>query len=90
MQQSKISSFIEVLLNVFIGYIFAVVTQLIIFPQFDIHISLGTNLHIGMWFMSVAIVRGYIIRRYFNAKLHAAAEKLANRSTAFSKKDVNS
>jgi len=72
--QSKLGSLIESLMNILIGYSVAIASQLIIFPQFDIHISLNTNLWIGAWFTLVSLVRSYIIRRWFNARLHRAAQ----------------
>ena len=67
MSQSKKHSFIESLINVFIGYSVAVFSQLIIFPFFNIHIPLSDNLLIGMWFTIISIIRSYLVRRVFNA-----------------------
>lgn len=66
--QSKKHSFIESLSNVFIGYGVAVVSQVIIFPIFNIYIPLSDNLLIGLWFTLISIVRSYVLRRYFNHK----------------------
>jgi hypothetical protein len=74
MHQSRLGSLIESLMNILIGYSVAIASQLIIFPQFGIHISLSTNLWIGVWFTLVSLVRSYIIRRWFNARLHRAAQ----------------
>lgn len=77
MQQTRIGSLIESLLNIAIGYVVALASQLVIFPLFDIHVPLSTNLWIGAWFTAVSLVRSYIIRRWFDARLHAAAQALA-------------
>ena len=69
MQQTKFSSFIESLTNIAIGYSVALASQLVIFPQFDIHVSLQTNIYIGLWFTLVSIIRSYVIRRWFNKQL---------------------
>jgi len=66
MSQSKKHSFIESLTNVFIGYMVALCSQLLIFPFFDIHISLSDNLSIGAWFTVISICRSYVVRRCFN------------------------
>lgn len=77
MNQTRLGSLIEVGLNIGIGYFVALASQLLIFPWFGIHITLGENLAIGAWFTLIAIVRGYIIRRWFNARLKRAAMAMA-------------
>ena len=77
MQQTKLGSMIESLMNIVIGYGVAILSQIFIFPLFDIHISLSTNLWIGAWFTLISLIRSYVIRRWFNAKLHAAAIALS-------------
>lgn len=67
MSQSKRMSMIETLANVLIGYIVAVSSQLVIFPLFGIHASFTDNLVMGLWFMVISIIRGYLLRRAFNA-----------------------
>jgi hypothetical protein len=77
MQQTRMGSLIESLMNIVIGYIVALASQLVIFPLFDINVPLSTNLWIGAWFTAISLVRSYIIRRWFNARLHAAAQAMA-------------
>jgi len=67
--QSKTQSFLESLVNVLIGYIVAFMSQLLIFPLFDIHIMLADNLLIGLWFTAISIARTYVVRRWFNARI---------------------
>ena len=64
--QSKKHSIIESFTNVFIGYLVAIMSQLVIFPLFGINIPLKDNLLIGFWFTLISIVRSYSIRRLFN------------------------
>lgn len=77
MQQTRIGSLIESLMNIFIGYGVALLSQILIFPLFDINVTLATNLWIGAWFTVISLVRSYVIRRWFNARLHAAAQAMA-------------
>ncbi|MCX7097846.1 MAG: hypothetical protein NTV43_08085 [Methylococcales bacterium] len=77
MNQPRLASFIESVANAFIGYFIALASQLMLFPLFNIHIPLSSNLWIGAWFTVISIMRSYILRRWFNAKLHRAAEKIA-------------
>jgi len=64
--QSKKHSLIESITNVVVGYIVALISQFAIFPIFDIHVELKTNLYIGLWFTIVSIIRSYLFRRVYN------------------------
>lgn len=73
MNQTRLSSFIEAMINVVIGYGIAIASQIVIFPMFGIYIDLKTNLWIGMWFTLISLIRSYTIRRWFNARIHKFA-----------------
>lgn len=75
--QTRLESLIESIINIAIGYFVALVSQLMIFPLFDVHLTLTDNLLIGAWFTGVSLIRSYVIRRWFNARLHTAAMVLA-------------
>ena len=77
MNQSRVASLAESVMNVLIGYGVALASQLVIFPMFGIHLPLSDNLAIGAWFTLISLDRSYAIRRWFNARLHRAAQKLA-------------
>lgn len=77
MNQSRVASLAESVMNVLIGYGVALTSQLVIFPMFGIHLPLSDNLAIGAWFTLISLVRSYAIRRWFNARLHRAAQKIA-------------
>lgn len=66
--QTKTQSLIESCTNVSIGYAVAVLSQLAIYPLFDVHLSLGDNLIMGLYFTLVSLVRGYFVRRWFNRR----------------------
>jgi len=70
MNQTKLESLAEVIINVVIGWIIGLATQLLVFPIFGIHISFGDQFWISVVFTVVSIARGYIIRRWFNAGIH--------------------
>lgn len=75
--QSRLSSFIESMANVLIGYFVALGVQLVVYPLYGAAFSFSQNIQIGLIFMAAAIVRSYVIRRWFNARIHAAALRLA-------------
>jgi hypothetical protein len=63
--------------NVLIGYVVSLLVQLVVYPLFGATFTFAQNIQIGLIFMVVAIVRSYVIRRWFNARIHAAALLLA-------------
>lgn len=66
--QSKYHSLIESAANIFAGYGVALLSQVIIFPVFDIHTSFSNNLKIGLWFTIISLVRSYTLRRWFTKR----------------------
>lgn len=64
--QSRRGSVLEAFLNVSVGYWVAFAAQVISFPLFGIHASVGDNLGIGAVFTVVSLVRSYCLRRAFN------------------------
>jgi len=77
MKQTKLESLIEINLNVFTGFIVSyffwllVVIPLIDSGNLDIH----DNFIITSMFTIIAVIRGYIWRRFFNKELHKVVHK---------------
>lgn len=65
--QPRWLSFVEAVTNIVVGYGLAVLTQIIVFPMFGLHASLGENLLMGSVFTLVSLSRSYALRRVFNA-----------------------
>jgi hypothetical protein len=65
MRQRRATSLIESILNCVIGVGVATTGQIIIFPFFDIHISLTDTGLIALIFTGISIVRSYALRRLF-------------------------
>ncbi|MDA0962042.1 MAG: hypothetical protein O2898_03885 [Proteobacteria bacterium] len=65
MPQSRRLSLLEAMTNVVVGYVLAVLTQLIVFPWFGLTASLQDNLAIGAAFVGVSLIRSYALRRVF-------------------------
>jgi len=68
-------SLVESLVNVAIGYGVALLSQIIIFPFFGIHIPLLDNILIGFWFTVISIARSYVVRRWFNKSERPGQER---------------
>jgi len=77
MNQSRLGSFIESCINVAIGFGINFAANLLILPMIGFNISVGQNLFIGVLYTIISVVRSYVIRRWFNARLHQAAQRLA-------------
>ncbi len=67
--QTKYQSLIESITNILIGYLTAILSQVLIFPLFDIYVSLQDNLLIGLYFTIISLLRSYLVRRYFNKRV---------------------
>jgi len=65
--QSRWMSFVEAVTNIAVGYALAVLTQIIVFPLFGLHASLGQNFLLAALFTAISLIRGYTLRRLFNA-----------------------
>ena len=64
--QTRLQSLIESCVNIVIGYLVALGTQVLVFPLFGMKVSLGANLAIGGIFTLVSLLRSYAVRRLFN------------------------
>lgn len=73
MTQSRAGSMFESIVNIIIGMGVAFASQLLIFPLFDIHIPVSSNLWIMCWFSVISVLRSYMVRRFFNTYIHRLA-----------------
>jgi hypothetical protein len=67
MKQTRKMSLAEAITNTAIGYLVALLAQMLIFPLFGLAVSFGQNIAIGLAFTGVSIVRSYVLRRAFEA-----------------------
>lgn len=65
MRQSRKASALEALANVALGYVLAVLTQVLVFPLYELEVTFGENLSIGLAFVGVSLLRSYVLRRLF-------------------------
>ena len=66
--QSKRESMIETLMNVGIGWFISFIANMLVLPLFGYNINLTDGVLISIIFTIISIVRGYLIRRFFNSK----------------------
>ena len=66
--QTKLQSIKETVTHVGLGYFFALATQFVVFPLYGMEVTFFEQLQIGWIFTVVALIRVYIVRRYYNWK----------------------
>lgn len=66
--QSRGMSLLEAVTNIAVGYGVAILTQILVLPLFGLHATLQDNLLIGGLFTLSSLVRGYALRRLFDAR----------------------
>ena len=82
MEQTKLVSVVEALVNIVIGMGVALLSQYIVFPLVGIHnVSHATHLEITAWFTLISFARSYCIRRFFANGLHRTVVRIVTRTT---------
>lgn len=81
MTQTRLSSLIEAVLNVAIGFWVSVLITAVVLPAYGHSVTWGDNLQITAIFTVSSIARSYVVRRWFNARIHRAANSIT-RGTA--------
>lgn len=76
LRQTRWGSLIEVGINIFIGFWINYAANLIILPLFGLDVTLTENFLLGLLYTGVSVARSYVIRRWFDARIHKAAMKL--------------
>ena len=66
--QSKRESMIETFMNVGIGWFISFIANMLVLPLFGYDINLTDGVLISIIFTIISIVRGYMVRRWFNSK----------------------
>ena len=76
MTQTRLSSLVEAVLNVAIGFWVSVLITAAVLPAYGHAVTWGDNLQITGIFTAASIARSYVVRRWFNARIHRAAETI--------------
>lgn len=64
--QTRMMSLVETVTNIAIGLVISLISQIVIFRAYEIHLSIGDNVAITLWFTVISVIRSYTIRRLFN------------------------
>jgi len=75
--QTKKRSMIETIVNTAVGLVINITAQRVIFPMFDMYVSVHENMLIAAIFTVISIMRSYVMRRLFNAwEVHIHSKKV--------------
>jgi len=79
--QTKLHSLYESISNILLGYVLAMVGQNLIFPLYDIDVSIGQQFQIAALFTLISLARMYFLRRAYNRWTEKLWKKMnSNRS----------
>ena len=67
--QNKAQSLIETLTNVSIGYVISFIANMTVLPMFGYDINLTDGFWISIIFTIISVIRGYVVRRWFNMRI---------------------
>lgn len=79
MNQSKLESFIESFINISIGFVISYLAWPLCASMFGVDYDHSQQLNIVMFFTVLSVARSYIVRRWFNARLHLVVVIIARR-----------
>lgn len=68
MDQTKKGSFIEAVVNTFVGFIVTLIASPFIYWICGVEISFPAMSMVTLLFTIVSVIRNYVIRRFFNKK----------------------
>lgn len=76
MQQSKLESLIESVINQLSGVLISLLWwSVVIVPVFNFDVNFSSNVLITLSFTTISVIRSYLWRRFFNAGLHRIIRK---------------
>ncbi|WP_445363153.1 hypothetical protein ACJJIQ_04970 [Microbulbifer sp. ANSA003] len=77
MEQSKLGSLIETCINTVIGFLVTFIAWPLAALLTGIEYNYGQQFGVVAFFTVISVARGYVVRRWFNARLKEAATRLA-------------
>jgi hypothetical protein len=63
--QTRSESLLEAATNIALGFVLALIIQLMVYPLFGIHSTLMTDTMIALIFTAASFARSYLVRRAF-------------------------
>lgn len=81
--QTRLSSLIEALIGTAIGFLVSLLITAWLLPQYGHAVSWSDNFQITGVFTIASVLRSYLVRRFFNTYIHAAALRLATKANQY-------
>jgi uncharacterized membrane protein len=75
-RQSRLGSLIEVSVNIAIGFLINWIANILVLPMFGFQVTAAQAFNMGLIFTVISVARSYVVRRYFEQRIHRAALKL--------------
>ena len=72
--QTRWQSIRETVTHVGLGYFVALATQFVVFPMYGMDVTIWEQLEIGWIFTGVALIRVYLVRRFYNWRHHGRVQ----------------
>lgn len=79
MEQTKLGSLIETMINTAIGFALSFIAWPVAALLFNMPYTHSQHWGIVLFFTIISVTRSYIVRRWFNRKLHRTAQRIAGR-----------
>ena len=76
MRQSRLGSLVEVSVNIAIGFLINWIANILVLPLFGFEVTATQAFHMGLIFTVISVARSYVVRRWFEQRIHKAAMKL--------------
>lgn len=80
MNQSRRASLVEAVLNTLIGLVVSFAAWPVAAAWFDIAYTVSGHFGVTGFFTVLSVARGYVVRRWFNARLRRLSERLVGNS----------
>lgn len=77
MNQTRLGSLIEAVINTAIGFVISMALAIIVYPLFGAKFTMAQNFWITVIFTVASVIRSYAVRRA-SQRIHAAAQRLAS------------
>jgi len=74
--QTRRGSFIEACLGTAVGFVISLLLSIAVYPAFGHAFSLAQNVWITLIFTVASVVRSYVVRRWFNARIQRLAGRI--------------
>lgn len=76
MRQSRLGSLVEVSVNIAIGFVINWIANILVLPLFGFDVTPSQAFSMGLIFTVISVARSYVVRRYFEQRIHRAAMRL--------------